>query len=105
MRGGERVPEVEEYPHPWFFVSVASKGLSLAVSLLFATLAWKPISVAAKGLKASVGSNQWTGVGQDIDRKPKSGRDNRARMGGDEHGDRIAWPNQVVKCCAGNGRN
>jgi hypothetical protein len=34
-----------------FFVSVASKGLSHAVSLLFATLAGRSISVAAKGLK------------------------------------------------------
>ncbi len=33
-----------------FFVSVASKGLSSAVSLLFATLAGRSISVAAKGL-------------------------------------------------------
>jgi hypothetical protein len=37
------------YPHPLFFVSVASKGLSYAVSLLFATLARRFISVAAKG--------------------------------------------------------
>ena len=37
-------------PHPLFFVSVASKGVSPAVSLLFATLAWRSISVAAKGL-------------------------------------------------------
>jgi|HubBroStandDraft_3_1064219.scaffolds.fasta_scaffold978339_1 hypothetical protein len=35
---------------PLFFVSVASKGVSLAVSLLFATLAGKSISVADKGL-------------------------------------------------------
>ena len=35
-----------------FFVSVASKGLSCGVSLLFATLAGRSISVAAKGLKA-----------------------------------------------------
>jgi hypothetical protein len=33
-----------------FFVSVASKGVSLAVSLLFATLAAESISVADKGL-------------------------------------------------------
>jgi hypothetical protein len=39
-------------PAPVFFVSVASKGLSQAVSLLFATLARRPINVAAKGLKA-----------------------------------------------------
>ena len=34
------------------FVSVASKGLSLGVSLLFATLAGRSINVAAKGVKA-----------------------------------------------------
>jgi hypothetical protein len=33
-----------------FFVSVASKGVSHAVSLLFSTLAGKSISVAVKGL-------------------------------------------------------
>ena len=37
-------------PSPLFFVSVASKGLSHSVSLLFATLARKAVSVAAKGL-------------------------------------------------------
>jgi hypothetical protein len=47
---------------PPFFVSVASKGLSLAVSLLFATLAGRFISVAPKGLKAIVGSDP-SGVG------------------------------------------
>ena len=36
---------------PLFFVSVASKGLSFIVSLLFATVAGRFISVAAKGLK------------------------------------------------------
>ena len=36
-----------------FFVSVAAKGLSLAVNLLFATLAGRCISVAAKGLSHS----------------------------------------------------
>src|SRR5713226_568967 len=45
---------------PVFFVSVASKGLSQSVSLLFATLAGRSISVAGKGLKAIVGSGQWT---------------------------------------------
>src|SRR6266478_3753697 len=35
---------------PLFFVSVASKGLTPTVSLLFATLAGRSISVAAKGL-------------------------------------------------------
>ena len=37
-------------PLPLFFLSVASKGVSSAVSLLFATLAGRSISVAAKGL-------------------------------------------------------
>ena len=40
-------------PTPLFFVSVASKGLSSAVSLLFATLAGKSISVATKGFQRS----------------------------------------------------
>jgi hypothetical protein len=35
---------------PRYFVSVASKGLSQDVSLLFATLAGESISVADKGL-------------------------------------------------------
>jgi hypothetical protein len=38
-----------------FFVSVASKGLSYAVSLLFATLAGRYISVAVKGLREEAG--------------------------------------------------
>jgi hypothetical protein len=49
-----------------FFVSVASKGLSYGVSLLFATFAGRFINVAAKGLKAMVewdsdriGAGQW----------------------------------------------
>jgi hypothetical protein len=50
------VPEWEECPHPWFFVSVASKGFSKAVSLLSATLARRSISVAAKGLNGMMGS-------------------------------------------------
>jgi hypothetical protein len=37
---------------PRFFVSVASKGFRDMVSLLFATLAGRAISVAAKGLVA-----------------------------------------------------
>ena len=41
---------------PLFFVSVASKGLSIRVSLLFATLAGGPISVAAKGF---MGADCW----------------------------------------------
>src|SRR5712691_10235944 len=52
-------------PLPLFFVSVASKGLSQAVSLLFATLAGRSISVAAKGLKARVGGGQWTVVSEE----------------------------------------
>jgi hypothetical protein len=44
-----------EGPHPAFSVSVAAKEFSLAVSPLFATLARRSISVAAKGLKAIMG--------------------------------------------------
>jgi hypothetical protein len=47
----------QHYPLPVFFVSVASKGLSPAVSLLFATLAGRSINVAVKGVKAIVGSD------------------------------------------------
>src|SRR5712692_12093153 len=47
-------------PHPLFFVSVASKGVSPAVSLLFATLAGRSISVAAKGLTGEF-SEVWQG--------------------------------------------
>jgi len=43
---------VEGSPPPMFFLSVAIKGLCLAVSLLFATLAERYINVAAKGVKA-----------------------------------------------------
>jgi len=42
-------------PTPRFFVSVASKELSRAVSLLSATLAGWAISVADKELKARLG--------------------------------------------------
>jgi hypothetical protein len=45
-------------PHPLVFVSVASKGFGYDVSPLFATLAGRFISVAAKGLKARMGSGQ-----------------------------------------------
>jgi hypothetical protein len=38
-----------------FFVSVASKELRNAISLLFATLAERSISVAAKELRAMLG--------------------------------------------------
>src|ERR1700682_5509504 len=40
----------ERHVHPLFLVSVAGKGLSGAISLLFAILAGKSISVAAKGV-------------------------------------------------------
>ena len=43
-------------PTPLFFVSAESKGLSDRVSLLFATLAGRSISVAAKGL---MGADCW----------------------------------------------
>src|SRR5258708_4667515 len=42
----------ERHP-PSFFVSVAVKGVSSAVSLLFATLAGKCISVASKGVRGA----------------------------------------------------
>jgi len=42
---------LSDCPPPVFFVSVASKEFSWNVSLLFATLAGRAISVAAKGLK------------------------------------------------------
>jgi hypothetical protein len=45
-------------PSPLFFVSVASKGVSPAVSLLFATLAGGSISVAARELTQA---NCWRG--------------------------------------------
>ena len=41
-----------------FFVSVASKGVSFFVSLLFATLAGRFISVADKGVKEIVSSGK-----------------------------------------------
>jgi hypothetical protein len=46
-------------PTPGFCVSVASKRVSLSVSLLFATFARGSIGVAAKGLKAILDSGQW----------------------------------------------
>jgi len=51
-------------PPRLFFVSVAAKGLNCTVSFLFATLAGRSISVAAKGFKAIVGSITPTGSGQ-----------------------------------------
>src|SRR5882762_4431841 len=74
---------------PRVFVSVASKGLSLAVSLLFATFAWRSISVAVKRLKAMVGTNldrvgecHWTVVSGEETGRRESARDKRARMCG-----------------------
>jgi len=66
---------------------------------LFATLAGRSISVAAKGLKAIVGSNpdgvgagQWTVVSEEKNKKSELERDEpfetkgkRARIGGDDH--------------------
>ena len=48
---------------PMFFVSVASKGFSFAVSLLFATLARRSISVAAKGLTGTKCWRERNGLG------------------------------------------
>jgi len=52
-------------PTPVFFVSVASKGVSPAVSLLFATLAGQCISVAAKGLTQASGRRESNFVSRD----------------------------------------
>ena len=45
-----------------FSVSVASKGFGKAVSLLFATLAGRTISVAAKGVKGRVRRDESVGA-------------------------------------------
>jgi hypothetical protein len=47
MSGSQLCPS----PTPGFFVNVASKGLSLGVSLLVATLAGNRVNVADKGLR------------------------------------------------------
>jgi len=57
-----------------FFVSVASEGLRPAVSLLFATLAGKSISVAAKGVRGRAGT-----VGPAGEAGEHSGRKSRAK--------------------------
>jgi hypothetical protein len=71
-----------------FFVSVACKGFSLAVSLLFATFGERPISVAAKGLKATMG---------DVNRNGKMGYTLRCGKNSAEmiegEGDRC-WPSR-----------
>src|SRR5260370_26219546 len=52
-------------PPPGFFVSVASKGFIQAVSLLFATLAARSISVASKGLMGAKCRRESNGLGCD----------------------------------------
>ena len=47
---------------PPLFVSVASKGVSLDISPLFAILAEERISVAAKGLNERVGGPDRVGI-------------------------------------------
>ncbi len=51
-RGERKALGLKDVP-PTFLVSVAAKGFSPAVSLLFATLAGRCISVADKGLRGS----------------------------------------------------
>jgi len=51
MEGGERKSFWPEGCAPRFFVNVAFKEFSLAVSLLFATFARKSVSVADKGVR------------------------------------------------------
>jgi hypothetical protein len=48
--------EQGEIPHPRFFVSVASKGFRIGVSLLIATLTGRFVNVADKGL---MGAGCW----------------------------------------------
>jgi len=61
LQGWESETSKGGAPTPPFFVSVASKGFSSAVSLLDATLAGRTINVAAKELKEEEqGSNEVT---------------------------------------------
>jgi hypothetical protein len=53
---------IPDYPHPVFFVSVASKGFTESVSLLFATHTERPTSVADKGLREEDGQMQGAGA-------------------------------------------
>ncbi len=102
---------------PLFFVSVASKGFSCGVSLLFATLAGRSVSVAAKRLRARVrsgpdrvGAGQWTVVSGEKNggSKPERGepfptgsessigapfgaQGKRARIGLNKHDERMAY--------------
>jgi hypothetical protein len=67
-----------------FFVSVASKGFSYTVSLLFATFEGRHINVAAKGLKARVGgAADMLGAGRCDNRKIRmlGGNDARKERG------------------------
>jgi hypothetical protein len=59
-RYGDTSRKDHSTPTPRFFVSVASKGLSHTVSPLFATLAGRSISVAAKGFTGEF-SDVWQG--------------------------------------------
>jgi hypothetical protein len=52
-------------PHPLFFVSVTIKGLSFAISLLFAILAGELISVVAKGVTAAWSQLESNGLGEE----------------------------------------
>jgi len=49
--------------HPQFFVSVAFKGVSFGVSLLFATLARGSICVEGKGVRGANGWRERNGLG------------------------------------------
>ena len=44
----------DNHPTPYFFLQIASKGLSYTVSLLFAILAGRIISVASKGVRGDI---------------------------------------------------
>ena len=59
---------------PVFFVSVASKRVSTAVSLLFATVTGKFISVAAKGLMRTKRWRESDGFGLEVWKHPLPSR-------------------------------
>jgi hypothetical protein len=90
-------------PHPAIFVSVASKGLSWDVSLLFATLTGRSIGVAAKRLKGivggdpdSVGATQWKVVDRPVRQRkePFDVHGKRARIWCHKH--REGWHGSSV---------
>ncbi len=60
---GDEFQNGKNTPTPLFFVSVAAKGFSSAVSLLSATLARSSISVAAKGLMEAFCWRESNGLG------------------------------------------